>query len=69
MFLKRPCTPREPELSAARYLTPDEAFAFKGYLRQLAIAGSPFAAYPLGAPSATAPREPQPKNDQPRGPR
>jgi mono/diheme cytochrome c family protein len=69
MFLKRPCTPREPELSAARYLTPDEAFAFKGYLRQLAIAGSPSAAYPLGAHDASAPRDTQPKNDQPRGPR
>jgi cytochrome c2 len=69
MFLKRPCTAREPELSAARYLTPEEAFAFKGYLRQLAIAASPFAAYPLGAPHASAPGETQAKTDQPRGPR
>jgi mono/diheme cytochrome c family protein len=39
LYLKRPCTPRQPEVSAARYLTPDEAFALKGYLRGLALAG------------------------------
>ncbi len=49
LFFKRPCTPREPELSAARYLSPEQAFALKGYLRQLALAASPFAAYPLRA--------------------
>lgn len=37
LFLKRPCTPREPELSAPRYLTPEEAFALKGYLRQVSL--------------------------------
>jgi mono/diheme cytochrome c family protein len=64
MFLKRPCTPREPELSAARYLTPEEAFAFKGYFRHLAIAAAPFAAYPLSAHATGAPHDAQPKNDQ-----
>lgn len=68
-FLRRPCTPREPELSAARYLAPEEAFALKGYLRQLAIAAAPFAAYALGAQSTSAPPEAQSKNDQKRGPR
>jgi cytochrome c2 len=62
LFLKHPCTPREPELSAARYLTPDEAFALKGYLRQLALAASPFAAYPISAQDTTG------NNDNKRGP-
>jgi mono/diheme cytochrome c family protein len=61
-FLKRPCTPREPELSAARYLTPEESFALKGYLRQLALAASPFAAYPLGAQTTGAGHDAQPKS-------
>jgi hypothetical protein len=38
LYLKRPCTPRQPEANAARYLTPDEAFALKGYLRETALA-------------------------------
>jgi len=74
-FFKRPCTPREPELGAARYLTPEESFALKGYLRQLALAAAPFAAYPLGARNAGASRDAprkngndvQTKNDQKRG--
>ncbi len=66
-FFKRPCTPREPELSAARYLTPEESFALKGYLRQLALSASPFAAYPLGASTGGASNDAQPKNDQKRG--
>jgi mono/diheme cytochrome c family protein len=37
LFLKKPCTPRQPEMQAARYLTPDEAFAIKGYLRQVSL--------------------------------
>ncbi len=45
-YLKRPCTPREPELGNARYLTPEEAFALKGYLRQLSIPASPLARGP-----------------------
>jgi mono/diheme cytochrome c family protein len=38
VFLKRPCTPRHPESSTAHYLTPDETFALKSYLRQVAVA-------------------------------
>jgi mono/diheme cytochrome c family protein len=38
LYLKRPCSPRQPEMSARRYLTPEEAFAIKGYLRQVALA-------------------------------
>jgi mono/diheme cytochrome c family protein len=37
LFLKKPCTPRAPELTAARYLTPDEAFAIKSYLRKVSL--------------------------------
>jgi mono/diheme cytochrome c family protein len=40
LFLRRPCTPRQPEASAPRYLTPDESFALKAYLRQAALAAS-----------------------------
>jgi mono/diheme cytochrome c family protein len=47
LFLKRPCTPRQPEMDAARYLTPDESFALKGYLRQVAMAAAPAGASPL----------------------
>ena len=47
LYLKRPCTPRQPELGAARYLTPDEAFALKGYLRAVALAAP-------GRPNRTA---------------
>jgi cytochrome c2 len=65
LYLKHPCTPREPELSAARYLTPEEAFALKGYLRQLALAASPFAAYPLSAQDTQGA---QGNNDEKRGP-
>jgi hypothetical protein len=67
MFFKRPCTPRQPELSAARYLTPDEAFAFKGYLRALAIAAAPFAAYSLGGHDPGPIHDSPSKNDQKRG--
>jgi hypothetical protein len=41
LYLKRPCTPRQPEVSAARYLTPEESFALKGILRRAALAGGP----------------------------
>jgi mono/diheme cytochrome c family protein len=34
-FLHRPCFPREPNASAARYLTPEEIFALKAYLRDV----------------------------------
>jgi ubiquinol-cytochrome c reductase cytochrome c subunit len=45
-FLKRPCFPRQPELGRAEYLTPDESFALKAYLRQ--------AARPVDVPPTTA---------------
>jgi hypothetical protein len=38
LYLKRPCTPRQPEASADRYLTPEESFALKGFLRRAALA-------------------------------
>lgn len=34
IFLKKPCSPRMPELLTARYLTPQESFSIKAYLRQ-----------------------------------
>jgi hypothetical protein len=41
LFFKHPCTPRQPELSAASYLTPDESFALKAFLRQVSLAQAP----------------------------
>jgi mono/diheme cytochrome c family protein len=34
-FLHSPCFPREPNTSAARYLTPEEIFSLKAYLRDV----------------------------------
>jgi len=45
LFLKHPCTPRQPELGSGRYLEPEEAFVLKAYLREVAVAASPFASY------------------------
>jgi mono/diheme cytochrome c family protein len=45
--LRHPCTPRQPESTSGRYLDPDEAFALKAYLREVALAASPFATYPI----------------------
>jgi hypothetical protein len=45
--LRHPCTPRQPELSTGRYLEPDEAFAIKAYLRDVALAASRFATYSI----------------------
>jgi mono/diheme cytochrome c family protein len=45
LFLKHPCTPRQPELRSGRYLEPEEAFALKAYLREVAVAAAPFASY------------------------
>jgi mono/diheme cytochrome c family protein len=36
-FLQRPCFPREPNASAARYLTPEEIFSLKAYLRDVSM--------------------------------
>jgi len=47
LVLRHPCTPRQPELSSGRYLEPEEAFAIKAYMRDVALAASPFATYPL----------------------
>jgi len=47
LFLRRPCTPRQPEVATGRYLRPDEAFALKAYMREVALAASPFATYPI----------------------
>jgi mono/diheme cytochrome c family protein len=37
LFFKHPCSPREPERSTGKYLTPHESFALKAYLRQAAL--------------------------------
>jgi mono/diheme cytochrome c family protein len=37
LFLKRPCSLREPELSARTYLTPQQSYALKAYLREAAL--------------------------------
>jgi mono/diheme cytochrome c family protein len=47
LVLRHPCTPRQPELSSGRYLEPEEAFAIKAYMRDVALAASPFATYPI----------------------
>jgi mono/diheme cytochrome c family protein len=47
LFLRQPCTPRHPELASGRYLEPEEAFALKAYMREVALAASPFASYPI----------------------
>ena len=47
LVLRHPCTPRQPELASGRYLEPEEAFALKAYLREVAVAASPFASYPI----------------------
>jgi len=40
VFLRRPCFPRQPESSAALYLTPQESFSLKALLRQAALASA-----------------------------
>lgn len=47
LYLRHPCTPRQPEMTSGRYLEPNEAFALKAYLREAALAASPFTTYPL----------------------
>jgi cytochrome c2 len=37
LFLKHPCSPRRPEVDSGHYLTPNESFALKAYLRHVAI--------------------------------
>jgi mono/diheme cytochrome c family protein len=38
LYLKRPCFARTPDQSAATYLTPQESFALKAYMRQASLA-------------------------------
>jgi mono/diheme cytochrome c family protein len=47
LFLKKPCSPRAPQ--KAEYLTPQESFAIKAYLRQATVAKGA-----TGMPSAEA---------------
>ncbi|HMF43177.1 MAG TPA: cytochrome c [Polyangia bacterium] len=47
LYLRHPCTPRQPEVDSGRYLEPSEAFAIKAYLREAALAASPFTTYPI----------------------
>jgi mono/diheme cytochrome c family protein len=37
LHLKRPCTKRAPEMSSDVYLTPEESFAIKAYLRRASV--------------------------------
>jgi cytochrome c2 len=39
LFLKQPCFHRAPESSQASYLTPQESFAIKAYLRKVSLSG------------------------------
>jgi cytochrome c2 len=62
LFLRKPCFQREPDTSTVRYLTPDEAFVIKAYLRQAALPSSspapaspPPSPAPPSAPAATPP--------------
>jgi mono/diheme cytochrome c family protein len=57
LFLRKPCFRREPETSAVGYLTPDEAFVLKAYLRRAALPSAPAAP---AAPSPPAPPPPAP---------
>jgi mono/diheme cytochrome c family protein len=38
LFLKQPCFRRAPEAAPGKYLTPQESFALKAYMRQAALA-------------------------------
>jgi len=38
IFLKRPCFRRQPEPAPGKYLTPEESFALKAYMRQASLA-------------------------------
>jgi cytochrome c2 len=40
-FFRRPCLSRVPDSGAGRYLSADETFALKAYLRTVALAGRP----------------------------
>jgi cytochrome c2 len=40
LFLKHPCSPRSPENAKAAYLTPQESFVLKAYLRHAATNGA-----------------------------
>jgi mono/diheme cytochrome c family protein len=44
LFLRKPCFKREPDTTGVRYLTPDEAFVLKAYLRHAAVPSAPAAA-------------------------
>jgi mono/diheme cytochrome c family protein len=58
LFLRQPCFQREPEATAAPYLTPDEAFVLKAYLRLAAMSvasrPTPVSPAPVAPPSAPA---------------
>jgi len=41
LFFKHPCFRRQPDSTAAAYLTPKESFALKAYLREIAMAQLP----------------------------
>ena len=38
LFLKQPCFRRAPEPAPGKYLTPQESFALKAYMRQATLA-------------------------------
>jgi mono/diheme cytochrome c family protein len=47
LFLRHPCSLRKPESVTGRYLEPQEAFALKAFMREVALAASPFTTYPI----------------------
>jgi nitrate reductase gamma subunit len=54
LFLKHPCFLRYPESISGKFLTPEESFAIKAYLRQAALTAQPASA---GLPTVTKPVE------------
>jgi mono/diheme cytochrome c family protein len=58
LFLRQPCFQREPETSAVHYLTPDEAFVLKAFLRRAALPSSSPAPTPESPAPSPAPASP-----------
>jgi mono/diheme cytochrome c family protein len=56
LFFRKPCFRRAPEPQAGHYLTPQESFALKAYLRQAALSGRAGALASSGESTAAPPR-------------
>jgi mono/diheme cytochrome c family protein len=65
LFLRQPCFEREPQGSAVRYLTADEVFVIKAYLRHAAMPGATAPA-PMSPAPAPAPPSPPVATTTPR---